>query len=95
VDTEDQELTDQRRMPHVMSSENDVTPDVSAKAFKQGFTRHDCCPTDDEYTGSHRHIFYDSVKVDGVEGFVERGNLLEPFVTQNRLFATTFTTING
>lgn len=77
MDIEDQEVTDQREMPHVLASQNDVTPDQGAKALKTGFTRHDCCPTDDQYTNEHRDRFYDSVKVDGVEGFCERSNYLD------------------
>jgi hypothetical protein len=77
TDIEDQELTDQRRFPMRMASEGDVTPDYSAKAMKTGFTAHRCCPTDDEYTNAHTDAFYDSVKVDGVEGFVERNNMLD------------------
>ena len=77
MDIEDQEMTDQRTFKTVMSSESDVTPDYSQKAMKTGFTAHSCCPTDDEYTNAHTDAFYDSVKVDGVEGFVERNNMLD------------------
>lgn len=77
MDLEDQELTDQRKFGMVMSSETDVTPDYSQKAMKTGFTAHKCCPTDDQYTNEHTDAFYDSVKVDGVEGFVERNNMLD------------------
>jgi hypothetical protein len=77
MDIEDQELTDQRQFPMRMASEGDVTPDYSQKAMKTGYTAHRCCPTDDEYTNAHTDAFYDSVKVDGVEGFVERNNMLD------------------
>lgn len=77
TDLEDQELTDQRQFPMRMASESDVTPDYSQKAMKTGYTAHRCCPTDDEYTNAHTDAFYDSVKVDGVEGFVERNNMLD------------------
>jgi len=77
TDIEDQEISDQRVFPMRMSSEGDVTPDYSQKAMKTGFTAHKCCPTDDEYSNSHTDAFYDSVKVDGVEGFVERNNMLD------------------
>lgn len=77
MDIEDQELTDQRRFPMRMASEGDVTPDYSQKAMKTGFTAHKCCPTDDQYTNEHTDAFYDSIKVDGVEGFIERNNCLD------------------
>jgi hypothetical protein len=77
TDIEDQELTDQRQFPMRMASEGDVTPDYSQKAMKTGFTAHKCCPTDDEYSNSHTDAFYDSVKVDGVEAFCERNNMLD------------------
>jgi hypothetical protein len=77
MDIEDQELTDQRVFPMRMASEGDVTPDYSQKAMKTGFTAHKCCPTDDQYSNEHTDAFYDSVKVDGVEGFVERNNMLD------------------
>lgn len=77
TDLEDQEVTDQRRFPMRMASEGDVTPDYSQKAMKTGFTPHTCCPTDDQYTNEHTDAFYDSIKVDGVEGFVERNNMLD------------------
>lgn len=77
TDLEDQEISDQRRFKMRMASEGDVTPDYSQKAMKTGFTAHKCCPTDDEYTNAHTDAFYDSVKVDGVEGFVERNNMLD------------------
>ena len=77
MDVEDQEMTDQRKFPMRMSSEGDVTPDYNQKAMKTGYTPHSCCPTDDEYSNAHTDAFYDSVKVDGVEGFVERNNMLD------------------
>lgn len=77
TDIEDQELTDQRRFPMTMSGESDVSHDYSAQSMKSGFTRKSCCPTDDEYSNAHTDAFYDSVKVDGVEGFVERNNMLD------------------
>lgn len=77
TDIEDQEMTDQRKFPFRMASEGDVTPDYSQKAMKTGYTPHNCCPTDDEYTNAHTDAFYDSIKVDGVEGFVERNNMLD------------------
>jgi hypothetical protein len=76
-DIEDQAQTDQPSFPMRMSSEGDVTPDYSQKALKTGYTAHSCCPTDDEYANAHTDAFYDSVKVDGVEGFVERNNMLD------------------
>jgi hypothetical protein len=77
TDLEDQELSDQRQFPMRMASEGDITPDYSAKAMKTGFTAHKCCPTDDQYTNEHADAFYDSIRVDGVEGFVERNNMLD------------------
>jgi hypothetical protein len=77
MDVEDQELTDQRVFPMTQGGESDVSHDYNAGAVAKGFTRKKCCPTDDEYSNAHTDAFYDSVKVDGVEGFVERNNMLD------------------
>lgn len=77
MDIEDQAQTDQPSFPMTMSGESDVSHDYSQKSMKTGFIPRKCCPTDDQYTGEHQDMFYNSVKVDGVEGFCERGNLLD------------------
>lgn len=76
---EDQGVTDQPAFASAMSggSDNDVTPDNTAKALMDGFTRKPMKPTDDMYTREHNDAFYDSIIVDGVEGFVERNNVLD------------------
>lgn len=77
MDIEDQEATDQRVMPLVMSGESDVAQDWNPGAVRDGFTRRTMRPTDDMYTGEHCDLFYADAKVDGEVGFVERGNLLD------------------
>lgn len=77
MDIEDQEVTDQRVMPLVMSGESDVSEDWSMDAVRDGFQRKKIRPTDDQYTNEHRDLFYAEAKVDGDVGFVERGNLLD------------------
>lgn len=54
-----------------------VTTDVTAMSARTGFDRKALRPTDDEYFREHNDMFYESVVVDGVEGFVERGNVLD------------------
>lgn len=77
MDIEDQEVTDQRVMPLVMSGESDVSEDWSMDAVRDGFERKKMRPTDDQYTNEHRDLFYAEAKVDGDVGFVERGNFLD------------------
>lgn len=84
MDLEDQEMSDQRKCNYSLSggfpegkNAGDVTQDISAMAFKKGFTQHDMRPTDDQYTREHNDAFYDEIKVDGVTGFVERNNVLD------------------
>lgn len=54
-----------------------VTDDVTQTSIRQGFDRKALRPTDDMYTREHNDAFYDSVEVDGVEGYVERNNMLD------------------
>jgi hypothetical protein len=85
ADIEDQELVDIRRMGLSWNGNNpqgeaggDVTNDeVSAHTLRTGFSRKKLLSTDDEYTREHNDAFYDVVEVDGVEGFVERNNMLD------------------
>jgi hypothetical protein len=77
MDIEDQELTDQRRLKMTQGGETDVSADYNSGAVKKGYTRRKACPTDDQYTNEHSDAFYGSIKVDGVEGFVERNNMLD------------------
>jgi hypothetical protein len=56
---------------------DDVTTDVTVQSLKEGFDRKPMRPTDDMYTREHNDAFYDSVVVDGVEGFLERNNMLD------------------
>jgi hypothetical protein len=56
----------------------DVTNnEVNATSLRTGFARKKLLSTDDEYTREHNDAFYDAVEVDGVEGFVERNNMLD------------------
>lgn len=77
MDIEDQEVTDQRVMPLVMSGESDVSEDWNPVAVRDGFTRRNMRPTDDMYSGEHCDAFYSEAKVDGDIGFVERNNNLD------------------
>lgn len=77
MDIADQDQSHQPAFRTGFPSDNDVTPDNSAMALKQGFTRKPMRPTDDMYTREHNDAFYDEVKVDGVTGFAERNNYLD------------------
>jgi len=76
---EDQEIADIRTegKAGAMGTGSQVTEDVTRASIRQGFDRKRLSPTDDMYTREHNDAFYDSVKVDGVEGFVERNNMLD------------------
>lgn len=54
-----------------------ATNDVTPESLRTGFDRKAMRPTDDMYTREHNDAFYDTVEVDGVEGFVERNNYLD------------------
>lgn len=76
---EDQEIADIHSQPMggSLGSGTQVTDDVTTTSLRQGFDRKPLRPTDDMYTREHNDAFYDSVEVDGVEGFVERNNMLD------------------
>jgi hypothetical protein len=79
MDIEDQEIADlhPQPTPGCLGSGSQVTDDVTLSALRAGFDRKQCCPTDDQYTREHNDAFYDTITVDGVEGFVERNNMLD------------------
>jgi hypothetical protein len=79
MDITDQEMADVREMPMAgcRGTGSQVTDDVTAMSMRQGFDRKSLRPTDDMYTREHNDAFYDSVTVDGVEGYVERNNTLD------------------
>jgi hypothetical protein len=77
MDIEDQEMTDQRRVPIVMSGESDVSKDWNPQAQITGFTRKNMRATDDEYSNAHVDAFYDEINVEGDVGFAERNNVLD------------------
>jgi hypothetical protein len=60
-----------------MGTGTQATTDVTPQSLESGFDRKDMRPTDDMYTREHNDAFYDTVEVDGVEGFVERNNYLD------------------
>ena len=84
-DIEDQELADIRRMGISINGNTpmgeaggDLTNnEVTATSLRNGFSHKKLLSTDDEYTREHNDAFYDVVEVDGVEGFVERNNMLD------------------
>jgi hypothetical protein len=75
----DQEVTYQPGMSYggSLGSGSQITDDVTAQSLREGFSRKQMRPTDDMYTREHNDAFYDSIEVDGVEGFVERNNMLD------------------
>lgn len=78
-DIDDQEVYSNHAQPLAgcLGSGTQVTDDVTRTSLRQGFDRKKMRPTDDMYTREHNDAFYDSVEVDGVEGFVERNNNLD------------------
>lgn len=56
---------------------SDRTNDITTKSVREGFDRKRLRPTDDMYSREHNDAFYDTITVDGVEGFVERNNMLD------------------
>lgn len=77
---EDQECADitaERMAEGGLGSGTQATEDVTVQSLRQGFDRKKLRPTDDQYSNEHADAFYDSVVVDGVEGFVERNNYLD------------------
>lgn len=60
-----------------LGSGTQATEDVTTTSLREGFSRKAMSPTDDMYTREHNDAFYDTVEVDGVEGFVERNNYLD------------------
>jgi hypothetical protein len=76
---DDQEIADIHAQPMggCLGSGTQVTDDVTVGSLKAGFDRKPLRPTDDQYTREHNDAFYDTVEVDGVEGFVERNNMLD------------------
>jgi hypothetical protein len=85
MDIEDQEMCDIRRMGLSINGnmpEGEATGDVTnrevnATSLRTGFSHKKLLSTDDEYTREHNDAFYDVVEVDGVEGFIERNNMLD------------------
>ena len=78
-DIEDQEEADIRAQPFggPWGTGTQCTDDVSATSVQKGFDRKTLRPTDDQYSSEHVDLFYDEVTVDGVTGFLERGNVLD------------------
>lgn len=79
MDTYDQGIPP-KRVPNArggLGSGTQATVDVTARSLREGFSRKPMSPTDDMYTREHNDAFYDTVEVDGVEGFVERNNYLD------------------
>ena len=65
-------------MPLVMAGASDVSGDVNAQAFANGFTRRHMNGTDDQYAGEHMDHFYGEVVDEmGNVGFVERNNVCD------------------
>jgi hypothetical protein len=84
ADIEDQENADIRKMGINTAGQmgnslarGDRSQELDARALRCGFTRKQMRGTDDQYSREHNDAFYDSVEVDGVEGFLERNNNLD------------------
>jgi hypothetical protein len=85
MDIEDQEMCDIRRMglsingnmPEGEATGDVTNAEVNATSLRKGFSHKKLLSTDDEYTREHNDAFYDVVEVDGVEGFIERNNMLD------------------
>jgi hypothetical protein len=79
MNIDDQEIADihTQEMGGSLGSGTQVTDDVTVKSLREGFDRKPLRPTDDQYTREHNDAFYDTIEVDGVEGFVERNNMLD------------------
>lgn len=79
MDIMDQEFADIPDLAEAgdMGVGSQATSDVTRESLRSGFDRKTLRPTDDMYTREHNDAFYDSVEVDGVEGFVERNNYLD------------------
>ena len=63
--------------PGGMGSGTQATEDVTPRSIRTGYDRKSLRPTDDMYTREHNDAFYDTIEVEGVEGFVERNNYLD------------------
>ena len=74
---ERQRHIDARQMPHVAAGTTDVSQDWNPHAARHGYTPRKLRPTDDNYTNEHVDMFYSDMTVDGVTGFLERGNTLD------------------
>lgn len=79
MNIDDQQIADIHRQPMggQLGSGTQATDDVTTRSLRQGFDRKPLRPTDDQYTREHNDAFYDTITVDGVEGFVERNNMLD------------------
>ena len=85
MDIEDQEMSDIRRMgmsingnmPTGGATGDRTNGEVNARSLRTGFDRKALLSTDDMYTREHNDAFYDVVEVDGVEGYLERNNMLD------------------
>jgi hypothetical protein len=79
MNIDDQQIADIHSQPMggSLGSGTQVTDDVTVKSLREGFDRKALRPTDDMYTREHNDAFYDTVEVDGVEGFCERNNMLD------------------
>jgi len=78
-DITDQEMADitEERMAGGLGSGTQATEDVTVESLKKGYAPKKMRPTDDQYSNEHQDAFYNSVVLDGVEGYVERNNYLD------------------
>jgi hypothetical protein len=80
TDISDEEVADIRKQylsAGGLGSGDQATVDVTVESLAVGFSRKKMRPTDDLYTNEHQDMFYADITVDGVTGFVERGNTLD------------------
>lgn len=71
------DITPERMAPGGLGSGTQATEDVTVASLRAGFDRKKMRPTDDQETHEHESPFYFDAEVDGVLGFVERGNVCD------------------
>ena len=77
MNIDDQSVREINPMRTVTGGTDDVTDNPQGKDFVKGYVGMHMRGTDDMYSNEHVDVFYSSVEVDGVEGYLERGNTLD------------------
>ena len=77
MNIDEQQVREINSMRTVTGGTDDVTDNPVGSNFSKGYVGLKMKGTDDLYTNEHVDVFYNSVEVDGVEGYLERGNVLD------------------